>query len=281
LRVVVLFRFHRDLSACQDRVRILRHFNPGHAIHGIFGGAASDFAEAQRVVGPLLDGLFLTRSEDSRWKWLHPDLALKEWFRDWGHRLSFDFLIDHEWDLLFTAPLLDVYPRPSSTAVALSGRESMEMVKDSWWWCTSEPQATCFRSYLAFMRSRYGIAEQLWASLGPGPMFPRAFVEKFSAADHPKEIFAEVISEVVYPGFAQALGFEVHDTGFHPGWSSEAGTWEARRVFNCDDVPVSMRTIAHALKRGGERRVFHPVKYDVRIEDLQRLMGEPQVRHLT
>ena len=54
MKRIVLFRFHKDLNICINRLKLLHRFNPGIQIIGLWGGEASGFQEAQATLAPYL-----------------------------------------------------------------------------------------------------------------------------------------------------------------------------------------------------------------------------------
>ena len=95
---------------CRSRVRQLRALNPGVPLHGLYGGDRPLPDAAARVGARLLslDGVYAS-AHDGRWNWKNGDLALLDWFRDVGRRLTFDVLHFVEWDLVCLEPLAEVY----------------------------------------------------------------------------------------------------------------------------------------------------------------------------
>src|SRR5437899_8867805 len=106
---------------CRDRVALLRRFNPGVRVHGIFGGDPSYRSIMFRLLGKQLlrlDSIYISQ-HPGRWNWKNGDLALLDWFRDVGRRLPFDVLYLIEWDLVLAGPLDAVYAAVPPHAVGL------------------------------------------------------------------------------------------------------------------------------------------------------------------
>ena len=272
---IILFRFHRDFEVCHERIRLLRHLNPRLAIHAIYGGPKKNAGAARRLLGESVESIWDYRDAPERWKWLHPDLAIKEWYLRHGHRINFSRIFDHEWDLLCLASMEDLYPRSmDASTLAFSGLELWTDIEGFWGW-TSQPSCVpAVQRYMKHMKERYGMTRQKHASLGPAPSYPREFIERFAAEPHPRKIFDPIISEITLPGFAQALGFNFADTRFHPGWSKIGPFLRARRVFNCEDISIQPKILFKELQNQNGRRIFHPVKYHVPFLQIRRTIQE-------
>ena len=76
---IVLFRFHAHFDVCFERIKLIRWLNPSIPVYALYGGPAVDLAAAARCLGPLVEGMWPIIHGDVRWKWLHQDVAVKEW----------------------------------------------------------------------------------------------------------------------------------------------------------------------------------------------------------
>lgn len=205
-----------------------------------------------------LDSLYLsTRSE--RANWTHGDVLLAEWYRNVGVHIDFDILYFVEWDLLLLDPLEHLYSHVPTGAVALTAPRELSSVAESWFWLERGDNRRQWEELIHHARSRWGYSDIPHACLGPGPMFPRTFLEKISGISIP------LLSndEIRYPLFAQLFGFEITDTRFRLSWS---GT-EEDRYFNFNSVEIDRQTIAAELALPHGRRAFHPVRTVVRDRD--------------
>jgi hypothetical protein len=114
-----LVPFHDNPELARERIAILCHFNPDTIVHALFCGSPDAFPGAQAAIGDLVATTWrypTARSKD--WMWLHGDLVVKSWHRSVGTRLDFDFMYVREYDLLFTAPLPEIYPDIDDRTVA-------------------------------------------------------------------------------------------------------------------------------------------------------------------
>ncbi|GAA3286384.1 hypothetical protein [Streptomyces lavendulae] len=260
---IILFRSHDNPHIARNRIEILRHFNPEIPIHVAFGG---DDAGAN---GSLVEFAGLVESfwvypelRSDRWKWTHGDLIVKAWHREVGKDLDFDFAFLHEYDLLFSAPLLEVYPNINNRELSLTACTPFSPgIEKVWAWTSSEVLRPEFLKFSEHMRKRFGLERQKYVCLGPGSLLSREFMDAWCDQEE-----VEVgHDELKYPACAEILGFDLVDNGLHVG-----GLWEYYRLFNCRDHYVTKSMVVDSLKCGGSRTSFHPVKEDIGVADLLR-----------
>jgi hypothetical protein len=258
-RRIILFRFHDQFDVIRERLRLLRHFNPDVPIYGLYGGSHEDWYDARQSVKDAVVHLHMWSAVDPYWKWLHGDLAVKEWFRAYGNAIPFDLLYEYEFDMLVCAPLYELYPSLPVNGLAFSAVTVTESVATRWQWIANQhyrPSYLAFRNYLA---ERYGVDSIEHIVLGPGPLLTRRFLTEFCQL----EDCDLVHNELAYPAFAQVLGFTLIDNRLHPGIWSE----ESERYFRCHAESIEWKEIESEL-RFGMRRAFHPVKYHVTLEQV-------------
>jgi hypothetical protein len=252
---IVVFRFDRNPLVCRAHVAQMRRLNPRLQIHGLYGGPHGYKRAAFRLAGRRvldLDSLWLS-PHSGRWNWHHGDIALAMWYRDVGHRLEFDVLHYVEWDLLLLEPLEQFFASVPVEAVGLTALTPLSAVPDDWEWLRTPERRRQWEHLLAEVRKRRGYDQTPHACWGPGPCFPRAFIERYPALPHPEEC---PIEELRMPLFAQILGFELANTGLRRSWNDPAED----RFFNLNSVEIEPSTITAELARPDGRRAFHPVR---------------------
>jgi len=258
-RRIILFRFHDQFDVCRERIRLLRHFNPDVPVYGLYGGLAEHWDDARRSVEDAVVHLHMWSAADPYWKWMHADLAVKEWFRAYGHAIPFDLLYEHEYDMLVCAPLHEVYPPLPANALAFSAVTVTESVAAQWSWTSREDLRPNYLAFLDYLAERYGVDSIDHIIQGPGPLLTRRFLTAFCQL----EDCDLAHNEIAYPAFAQVLGFTLVDNLLHPPMKSE----ESKRWFGCDGGSINWKEIESEL-RCGTRRAFHPVKYPVTLEQV-------------
>lgn len=271
-----LFVFHRHVRVCRNRVALLRSLNPGVPVFGIWGGREGIFRTAgSRALAGLfsLDDVYCLTGRDTYWKWKNVDLSVAAWYRDVGSANGFDALHVCQWDALPLQGLQDLHAGLPAGAVGLSGLVPLSEVYGRWSWTSREPMRTDSLRLYEIARERWGYDDQPFASVGPGAVLPRAFLERFAAEDIPEAGH----DEIRLPLFAQIFGHELLDTGFMRSWFDPV---EAA-VFNVDGIHVSRETVLRQLDDPRGRRYFHPYRQTLPLRHVREVeaggLAEPAV----
>lgn len=250
MKQIVLFRFHRSADVCLNRIHLLNKYNPGIEIYGLYGGEKN----ASFYKNKLKDHLehFYSVNKPEGWNWKNSDLAVRMWFKEYGKTVEFDTLHLIEWDMLLLDSLGSIYKQVPQGGIALTGLRPLREVDDKWDWLLEEPSKGEWKRLLELARSKFGYNDIPYASMGPGPSFPRSFLEKYSEIEVPELAH----DELRLPLFAQILGFKMFDTGFYKKWFNN----EEKKFFNCKGREIKPEIIREELKKPNGRRVFHPYR---------------------
>jgi hypothetical protein len=254
VRLAVLIQFHSDPLLVHNRARLVRALDPTVEVYGAYGGSERLYdalgGPLRALLRPWVDDVFCVRSRSAFWKRFHTDLAVCDWYRGVGRTFDFDALAVLQWDLLMLAPPSELYSNMPENAVGVTALAPLDAVRDRWPWLRYDVWRSQLELLQAHLEREHGFRGDPSASLGPGALLPRAFLEAYAGLDVPELCH----DEVRLPLYARALGFEVVDNGFHGRWFDPA----EERVFNADKQPIS-RAVVHAeLARSDGRRVFHP-----------------------
>lgn len=273
MRTALIYRFHKDVEVHARRVEILRHFNPGVPIHGLYGG--SDYPQACHDLGNLFDSIYDHPSRDGFFKWMHAEYMLRDWFVAEGHKHAFDRLVDHEWDILHVAPVRDVYARVPAQAAAFGGlTPPLEAMLGGWWWLAQPAHKQAFANYCRYAAMTYGIGLQRYICQGVGSVLPRTFLEKLATEPLPIEALLGVHCEITLPGYAEFLGFEIVNHGLHPPWTGMFKSLYSGPMFHCNsDEPITLGLLHDDCRRsrGPRRTSYHPVPFAVTLEQVLAL----------
>jgi hypothetical protein len=250
MRRIVLFRFHENQAVCRNRLELLRRHNPGTPVYGLYGGDEAAFPRVARSIGQEFTHLYCLSGKTPAWKWLHGDLAVREWHRAVGRGLEFDMLHVVEWDLLLLDSLGRLYGGVPRGGVGVTALVPLRLIADRWGWTQTPRWVAQWEKLLAYSRAVYGYEAEPHASLGPGLCLPKEFLDLYAACDVPQLCH----DEVRLPLFAQNLGFGLYDTGFCRGW------FDARdeAYFNCTNKEIGLGVIRAELGVPAGRRAFHP-----------------------
>ncbi len=250
VRRIIVFRFHKAPLVCRSRVALLRELNPSIAIYGVFGGKGAAF----RVGGKALvgvDALYSSR-ESAQWNWRHSDLVLAAWYRDVGCEIPFDIVHLIEWDLLLLEPLESLYASVPHGAVGLTALTPISELEREWTWLRREANRREWETLLARARAEWGYEGVPHGCLGPGPCFPRSFLEQYAAMKPPPLCN----DELRLPLFAQILGFPMADTRLRGPWRGE----REDPFFHFRDRGIELSAIEAELAKADGWRAFHPVR---------------------
>jgi len=256
-KTIALFRYHKDAEVCANHLALFRKFNPEVEVHGVFGGDRKVFEEMKSRLQLDSDHFLESITDESKWKSF--DFVLKEWYRQAGRNLSFDRLFLLEWDFLAFKPINEIFPVLSDQQLAFSGLVPMRKIEKKWYWTSSEARKPEWEFLNSFNKDRYNFSGTYFACVCPGMNISRKFLESMETLDLPEYCN----DEVRFPLYAQLAGFELKDTGFFRKWFSK----REFRYFNCNGFDIQDKIIAKELNRRRGRRVFHPHRKTIRIQN--------------
>jgi hypothetical protein len=254
----ILLRFHKSPFVCRSRVGLLRALNPDVPVYGVCDdGRLLMRLFAKSLVG--LDSLYASRA-DARWNWQHGDLVVAEWYRRAGAALAFDVLHLVEWDLLLAEPLSSIYASVPESSVGLTALTPISDLEQEWTWLRREENRRDWEALLAYARDDWGYDDTPYGCVGPGAVFPRAFLEAYAGIDPP----SLCNDELRLPLFAQILGFPLADTRLRGPWRGE----REHDFFHFRGAEIELETIRAELAKPDGARAFHPVRSRVEPDQL-------------
>lgn len=254
----ILFRFHKEVDVCESRIRLLKELNPAVPIFGL----GEDIEGVERLFDAGMEDLHVIDHHGSDWKWKNGDLAVKHWFSNTGKDFDFDMLHIVEWDLLFAEPLDKVYSGIKKDQVGLTGLKPISEAEERGWnWVTGE-NADEWEELKDFAADELGFSETSYGCIFAGACLPRTFLEEVSEIKIP----ALCNDEVRVPLVAEALGYELVETGFFGEWGDE----QVHRYFNAKGQEIEEKKIQEQLSKPDGRRAFHPVRNKIGKEKLDR-----------
>ncbi len=265
MKRIILFQFHKEWAVCRNRLQLLRNFNPGLHIYGLFGGEENDYDIVCAQFSCWCEDIYLLRGKSPRWKWQNTDLAVRSWFKDVGCSLSFDVVNVVQWDLLMFDSMEVLYRNIPPRALGLTGLTKVDQIADRWHWTLTEPPKSERLKLIEWAQTHYSYRGDSLTCLGPGYCLPREFLGHYSAFDVPELCH----DELRLPLFARILGFDLCDTGFYPKWYDE----EEEKFFNANGGDLDTKVIKDELARSGGRKVFHPYRGVFPLEEAQELLA--------
>jgi hypothetical protein len=245
---IVLFRYHKKPLLCRSRLWLLKKFNPGIKIFGLYGGKESEFPKYQRYLGSFLEHNYCIKGRSNNWKWKNSDLAIRLWYKSIGKKIEFDMLHVIEWDLLLFDSLDEIYKKIPENCIGLTALTLYKNVENKWY----RPFKDEWIKLLKYAKDKFGYNKQPYASLGPGFCLPKNFLEKFS------EVHVPVLcnDELRLALFGQIFRHKLIDTGFYQKWFDP----ETEKLFNCSGKKIPLALIEKELRRKDGKRSFHPFR---------------------
>ena len=257
----LLFTHYRNPETCVQRLRCLRHLNPGLRIHGLYSGSAQEFESFARLE-PLLDSQFVHPEAPPEWLWTNYDQVISRWFLDCGRAHDFDWLWVHSWDLLLLDPLDSFVPHLGPDQVLLPGLRRLEHMDEKvidptapiqqagrWSWLREAE----FERFQDYWSQHYGTP--LWCEVSPFGVLGRHVCERYAQAcwNVPGH------NEYRFPSLAAALGAELLQGGFGSDlWSR----------YDPDRKPWTLEEVLTLAAQSAGQRLCHPFYYPIQPEEL-------------
>jgi len=266
---IALFRYHNNLDGCINRLQLFAKINPEIDVYGLYGGKEDEFAVFEEGLKDYLKDNYCIRDKESEWKWLHGDLAFRLWYSDFGHSVEFDFVHILEWDLLYLAKIDALYDNITPNDLAITGLVDLNKIADEWFWIRDDEQSKKWEGLKDHVKNTLGYSGSYVGSVAPGLCMPKDFLEKYSNADVPELAH----DELRLPLYAQAFGFNLVDTQYYRKWFSKR-EW---KLFNCNEIDIELRRIKRNLKKKNGRRVFHPFRSIVDVDEMMLFLQKNNV----
>jgi hypothetical protein len=256
-RVAILFWFYRDVTLCRNRLDLLRRESPDAAIYGLYGGPAEDVERFRSALESHLDDFWAFDAPvSSKWKWLHGDLMLVEWFEARGHELDWDHVFIAQWDMLILGDIADLLPKLAPDEVLLSGVVPVRTVEPAWVW-TRGGHAHDYEAFLDAVRRQYGDVEPM-SCLFVIACLPRRLFELYGSFEGREAGYLEYR----LPTLAAAGGLRMVEDERYAAWRpADAGAGKPSRrqqLLNGSRRAVLLPTILRERARTDGARIFHP-----------------------
>lgn len=179
MKLAILLWFYKEPDICENRLRLLKRYDPDLKIFGLFGGEQGEADSYRERLGGYLDDFFVSPSTDPDWKWIHGDLMILEWFELRGNRLEWDSIAVVQWDMLVLDSLKVLFSGMKEGEMVLSGyRELDEEIERKWSWTKEGAEGRSnFIAFKEHVRRDYGYAGTLPCCLSYSRFF-RAYFSK-------------------------------------------------------------------------------------------------------
>jgi len=256
LSPAVLFVYHELPATCASRLRVLRHLNPDVPLYGIYGGASENEGQFEEVRGLLDDSWSASGLGTPRWRWLNLDKVVGEWFVARGRELEWDWLFEHQMDLLCARPIRDLLQGLSADEVLIADppRTHTELLWSQWpWVCMGIGDLSQF---MQAIEARVGASVDLFGGNIVYCAVPRRFVEIYQ----PYLEGLPGLMEYRMPTCARLLGFRFAAGGWQPERDTGHLTFSKQ--------PIPAEEVVAQLGRADGARLFHRVPQALEPKDL-------------
>lgn len=249
----ILFWFYKEPKLCQNRLELLRQYNPETLIFGLYGGDPALKDQFKMVTARYLDDYYSFDIEkDQNWKWRHGDLLITQWYRERGKGLKWDSIVIVQWDMLVLAPIKKLFEMVTEDQILLSGYEPIGKNDSFSPWISPPARMEAYQKFLFHIEEKYQYQQQPYRCLFVVVVFPRLFLDKYAVIDYPELGFIEYR----VPIYAQIFQTPVCIShAFKVSWQEKN---PLRRIISPrkQQIPLSI-ILYHLLNQNGSR-IFHP-----------------------
>jgi len=265
MKLSILFRFHQNIPLCKNRLQMLRHYNPGIGIYGLYGGSQEQSSIFERELSPLLDDFFCPPvDKDPKWKWHNGDLLINEWFLCRGQFLDWDTIVSVHWDMIILGSISDIFSELKENQILLGGVRPIEEISSHWFWVRKDQPSNYakFNFFKQSLLTHHDYNGPFLACHLIVACLPRNFLELYSKIEMP-----DGRDEYRLPTYAKVFGipFSTESNKFQSWWYSAPGArkipWKKRVLVPTGPIlSHSLVFILYQFYRNGSR-IFHPFVY--------------------
>lgn len=250
--LAILFWFYKGPNICENRLQLLKKYNPNLKIFGLYGGKISEADKYKKRLGKYLDDFYVfTANTDKDWKWMNGDLMILDWYEKRGRNFYWDSIVIVQWDTLVFDSLNKRFVGIKKGEIFISAmREIDNYIESKWNWIKiGSKERRNYINFLNYVKRRYGYKNKPLCSLFIFEIFPRVFLDKYLTVKN-KEIG---MLEYKIPIFAQIFGI--------PFYRKDIGvTWRANGQTPLNAIPKEIpgAYIKKQLAQKDGWRIFHP-----------------------
>lgn len=253
MNIAILFWFYKEPEICENRLQILKKYNPDLKIYGLYGGELSEADKYKKHLGEYFDDFYVSPYEDSDWKWINGDLMILEWFDKRGRELEWDNIAVVQWDMLVFDSILNQFPNIKKDEIYLSGKKMLDKeTEDKWSWTKpGSEERVNYLNFIEYIEKNYKYTDEILCCLFIFQIMPRIFFEKYLTVND-REVG---MLEYKIPMYAKifSIPFYEKDLGVH--WFEAEGT---EKPLNAIPKEIRRSFIEKELGKENGFRMFHP-----------------------
>ncbi len=252
MNLAVLFWFYKEPEICENRLQLIKKYNPNLKIYGLFGGEFSDTEMYKEKLGKYLDDFYaFDLNKNTDWKWINGDLMILDWHDKRGRGLDWDSIVVIQWDMLVFDSLMNQFSGIKKDQIYLSGLRNLDKeIENEWDWTNpGGKERKNYLSFLEYVKKNYGYADNPpLCSLFILQVFPKIFFEKYLTVKD-KEIG---MLEYKVPIYAKIFGIPFYEKDLGTRWNGGPKPLNAIP----EEIPEDYIKKELAVKDGW--RIFHP-----------------------
>ena len=88
MELCILFWFYKEVDVCENRLQLIKKYNPNAKIYGLYGGEEKNARHFKNKLKRYLDDFYVSPLKDEDYKWINGDLMILRWFKEKGQFLK-------------------------------------------------------------------------------------------------------------------------------------------------------------------------------------------------
>ena len=251
--LAILFWFYKESEICENRLKLLKKYNPNLKIYGFYGGEISEADKYKNKLCKYLDDFYIfTANTDEDWKWINGDLMILDWYEKRGQNLKWDSIIVVQWDMLVFDSLIDQFSGMKKDEIFISAvREIDDLIESKWDWVKiGSKERQNYLNFLNYVKKKYEYKDKPLGSLFILEILPRTYLEKYLMVED-KEVG---MLEYKTPIYAQIFGIPFYQKDIGIIWYAT----EKQTPLNAIPKEIPEDYIKKQLAENSGWRIFHP-----------------------
>lgn len=263
MELAILFWFYKKVDVCEDRLKLLKKYNPNLKIYGLYGGEEKEEEIFRKRLGKYLDDFYMSKEKDSFKKWIEGEMVLVEWYKNRGKNLKWDSVVMAQWDLLSFKSFKKIFEGIKKDEIYLPNYGVVDPdFEERWSWTSKKkdderpkgnPNKPYGRKmYLEFkehVNKNYKFNEYLPVSIFMIAVLPRIFFKRFSGLKNKKLGFLEY----KLPTYAKIFGIKRFGREL-----DEISKCQNDFPMNAEEKEILKQDIELELSKPKGFRIFHP-----------------------
>ncbi len=252
MNLAILFWFYKEPEVCENRLRILKKYNPDLKVFGLYGGNKDAVHEYQdRLAGYLNDFYVFTANSDEDWKWINGDLMILDWYEKRGKDLNWDSIVVIQWDMLVFNSFLNQFQGLKKDQIFLSGLRILDKeIENDWDWTRPDRKyRENYLNFLEYVKKNYNYNEQPLCCLFILQIFPKIFFDEYLTVKN-KEVG---MLEYKIPIYAKIFNIPFFEKDIGTMWSENK-----LKPLSAEGIEISEEYIKEQLGKKDGWRIFHP-----------------------